>query len=42
MGGSVAMEMVPAGNGDWGQSKGSLQQVSFVDSDEEHIYDDAW
>ena len=42
MGGSVAMEMVPAGNGDWGQSKGSLQQVSFVDSDEEHIYDDVW
>jgi hypothetical protein len=42
MGGNVVMEMVPAGNSDWGQSEGALQQVSYVDSDEEHIYDDAW
>ena len=40
MGGNVAMEMVPASKGDWGQSVGGLQQASFVDSDEEHIYDD--
>ena len=42
MGGNVAMEMVPAGNSVWGQSEGDLQQVSYADSDEEHIYDDAW
>ena len=42
MGGNVAMEMVPAGNSAWGQSEGGLQQVSNADSDEEHIYDDAW
>ena len=41
MGGSVAMEMVPASKGQWGQSEGGLQQVSYVDDDEEHIYDDA-
>ena len=35
----VAMEMVPASKGDWGQSEGDQQQVSF--DDEEHIYDDA-
>ena len=40
MGGNVAMEMVPASKGDWGQSVGGLQQASSVDSDEEHIYDD--
>ena len=41
VGGSVAMETVPVGKGDWGQSTGGLQQVSFVDGDdEEHIYDD--
>ena len=37
----VAMEMVPASKGDWGQSEGGQQQVSFVSGDEEHIYDDA-
>ena len=44
VGDSIAMEMVPyaAGKGDWGQSKGGLQQVSFIDSYEEHIYDDTW
>ena len=42
MGSNVAMETVPASKGDWGQSAGGLQQVSFVDGDdEEHIYDDA-
>ncbi len=41
MGGSVAMEMVPASKGDWSQSEGGLQQVSFVDGEEEHMYDDA-
>ena len=34
------MEMVPASKGDWGQSEGGQQQVSFVSGDEEHIYDD--
>ena len=41
MGGSVAMEVLPASKGQWGQSEGGLQQVSYVDDDEEHIYDDA-
>ena len=34
------MGMVPASKGNWGQSVGGLQQVSFVDGDEEYIYDD--
>ena len=38
VGDSTAMEMVPAGRGNWGQSKKGLQLVSFVDSNEEHIY----
>ena len=37
----VAMEMVPASKGDWGQSEGGPQQISFVSGDEEHIYDEA-
>ena len=41
-GGSIAMEMVLAGDSDWGQSERNFQKVSFADSDEEHIYDDAW
>ena len=40
MGGSVAMEMVPASKCDLGQSEGGLQPVSYVDGDEEHVYDD--
>ena len=40
MGDSVAMEMVPSNRDDWGQSGGDLQQYSFVDGDEEHVYDD--
>ena len=37
------MEMVPAGNSVWGRAREpDLQQVSYADSDEEHIYDDAW
>ena len=37
----VAMVMEPANKGDWGQSEGGQQQVSFVSGDEEHICDDA-
>ena len=38
----VAMEILPAGKGDWGQSEGDHQQVSFVSGDEEHIYDNVY
>ena len=40
MGVGVAMEMIPSNKGDWGQSGGDIQQYSFVNGDEEHIYDD--
>ena len=41
VGDSTATEMVQANKGDWGQIEGDPQQVSFVDGNEEHIYDDA-
>ena len=44
MGCSVNVAVVSAGKGDWGQSTGGLQCVTFVDGNEEeegHIYDEA-
>ena len=41
VGDNTATEMVQANKGDWGQSEGDPHQASFVDSNEEHIYDDA-